>query len=697
MFRKVGRFLIVAAFFTASFFAAGISRGQLPAAGDPASRGPAYRGPASRPGGSDKGIPCLVDSDCDDSVGCTVDVCNQATNTCVNTPKDALCDNGIWCDGAETCDAVAGCQEGTAPDCDDGVACTVDGCNEEEASCDNLPKDALCDDGDICDGAETCDPVAGCQEGTPPTPPPPSCDGGPGGETRKRIFWSLYKKRCPIADARADLVIEAGDYGVFYFKESRFRQCRWMRRIVGREWLRYYPTPGPSREAVPCLAGAGCDNSLDLVEEPWVAVIDWDNWHGRSVDWVLRGSTQSAVETVLLDLKIVVPGGRGVTDVEVIARLAEIIQAIDVKDVPVPEVVNMSFGRLRQPDDADDTSCDRRRLSCQVARLLGHLARSGATAPNRPGTVMVAAAGNHGESLFPGSIQGVVATGALDLQQLALAGDVDFAWETPAGAQALMPGAGICLRQGSGDTALEMPLPAGSSFSAAIYSGWLTEALKYSRDLVLDRLQARGLWTPWQSCEAPTCPYYLVQGDVTFPSPSGRASQRVVETVYDNPAFCGTVRGGRLDPDLLPAADPTRGLSLVEWMASEHRPAPEPDPCVPCSLCRDLERQEPGTPGTTVTVPLAGDIDLHSAWRMPQNTRLDALYLRLGQEYWLFDLAPSQRKAIAVGDVGFLGIDVTLHNPDLSAQPSLVSLITIDPGTPEEGHFWHATPLIFHH
>ncbi|MFQ5462293.1 MAG: S8 family serine peptidase, partial [Phycisphaerae bacterium] len=94
--------------------------------------------------------------DCNDAVACTTDSCNEATNSCDNTPDDAACDNGLFCDGAETCNATLGCQAGTAVDCNDAVACTTDSCNEATNSCDNTPSDAACDNGQFCDGAETC-------------------------------------------------------------------------------------------------------------------------------------------------------------------------------------------------------------------------------------------------------------------------------------------------------------------------------------------------------------------------------------------------------------------------------------------------------------------------------------------------------------------------------------------------------------
>jgi hypothetical protein len=110
---------------------------------------------------------------CNDGVACTVDTCDPDTGACVNTPDDSICDDGLFCNGAETCHPTLGCQAGTPPDCDDGVACTEDSCDEATAQCVNTPNDSFCDDGKYCTGIETCDPNLGCQAGTPP-----NCDDG---------------------------------------------------------------------------------------------------------------------------------------------------------------------------------------------------------------------------------------------------------------------------------------------------------------------------------------------------------------------------------------------------------------------------------------------------------------------------------------------------------------------------------------
>ncbi len=105
---------------------------------------------------------------CNDGVVCTLDSCDEKTDACVYAPQADLCDNGDFCDGQETCDAQAGCQPGTPPNCSDGVACTIDLCDEGTDSCASAPSDGFCNNGDYCDGVETCDPLTGCQPGTPP-------------------------------------------------------------------------------------------------------------------------------------------------------------------------------------------------------------------------------------------------------------------------------------------------------------------------------------------------------------------------------------------------------------------------------------------------------------------------------------------------------------------------------------------------
>lgn len=93
----------------------------------------------------------------DDGIACTVDVCFEENDTVTHTPDNAACDDGNFCDGPEVCVAQAGCQEGAAPDCsDDGNPCTVnDRCVTSLNAC----------DGDRETSAAAWAAFAGCMDG----------------------------------------------------------------------------------------------------------------------------------------------------------------------------------------------------------------------------------------------------------------------------------------------------------------------------------------------------------------------------------------------------------------------------------------------------------------------------------------------------------------------------------------------------
>ena len=88
------------------------------------------------------------------------------SGTCVECEIPSHCDDNLYCNGDETC-AGNSCQSGIAIDCNDSVGCTIDSCNEGTDSCNNLPNNSVCDDGAYCNGTETCHITLGCQAGTP--------------------------------------------------------------------------------------------------------------------------------------------------------------------------------------------------------------------------------------------------------------------------------------------------------------------------------------------------------------------------------------------------------------------------------------------------------------------------------------------------------------------------------------------------
>jgi hypothetical protein len=82
--------------------------------------------------------------------------------------QDAHCDDGNPCNGAETCSSGA-CTPGTPTDCGAQV------CNPGTGTCVDCLVHADCDDSDVCNGAETCDVDNTCLSGTDL-----NCDDGVG-------------------------------------------------------------------------------------------------------------------------------------------------------------------------------------------------------------------------------------------------------------------------------------------------------------------------------------------------------------------------------------------------------------------------------------------------------------------------------------------------------------------------------------
>ncbi len=124
------------------------------------------------PESCDAGVCVRGAGPCDDSDPCTLDTCDEGTDTCDTTaaPDGTACDDMVFCNGAETCQAGA-CTPGTLPDCDDQNVCTVDACDMALNACTNIPEpDGYpCPDEVFCNGAETCQ-AGSC------SPAGPACD-----------------------------------------------------------------------------------------------------------------------------------------------------------------------------------------------------------------------------------------------------------------------------------------------------------------------------------------------------------------------------------------------------------------------------------------------------------------------------------------------------------------------------------------
>ena len=107
---------------------------------------------------------CQDPGDCDDGNPCTDDDC--MTNACSNVPDDSNDPNDDqFCNGLEVdCDAgVIVIQPGSIPDCEDGLPCTDDSCDEVNDVCINDPIPSSCAIGGACFAEGTLNPGNDCE------------------------------------------------------------------------------------------------------------------------------------------------------------------------------------------------------------------------------------------------------------------------------------------------------------------------------------------------------------------------------------------------------------------------------------------------------------------------------------------------------------------------------------------------------
>ena len=120
---------------------------------------------------------------CNDGKRCTIDSCDTRYG-CQHVPDDSICDDGIYSNGVETCNASSGCQSNSPPVLSDGFACTYDfrvETPDTTQQVQHIPNDTYCTDydGEFCNGFEFCNPdedghdVLGCISG-----PSPQLDDG---------------------------------------------------------------------------------------------------------------------------------------------------------------------------------------------------------------------------------------------------------------------------------------------------------------------------------------------------------------------------------------------------------------------------------------------------------------------------------------------------------------------------------------
>lgn len=482
--------------------------------------------------------------------------------------------------------------------------------------------------------------------------------------------------------------------------------------------------------APPPCADGGCFTSPG--SEPWVAVVDWDDWHGWSVGQTILQAAGGFARVALFPLNdpyLTTEFGDRITDVHVLRQLCRIAEVVEDPAVIPPVAVNLSFGRLARPWDSVDGECDGSTLPCQIVRVLEHL-----TTPAGPGSgsddesgdemaggespeatrrggagipLVVGAAGNHRELLFPASSRPVVATGNLDLPVFQGLGRPLPAWETPLGVQALFPGYGVCLQYevGRGQWAA-WPVPPGSSYATAMMTGWVTPSLVTGQ---LDPSTAR-FWGPMAHCRGRRCSLVATADGRPLPRANG-AAQRMMMDALDERESCGQAPSGGVEAtralgDPLPLSALPR-LSFPAVSPDLQRPAPEPLSCIPCG-----ERPGKGggrgrgvgqsldpvgnTAGASHKSRQQGDtltVEMWAGQSLDPDLVLEEIHLRLGEELLPVRLEKGDTTALTAGDLAALTLDLGSHRLDASVQPSLVWVLR-GPTDYGEARFWTSTPIL---
>jgi hypothetical protein len=127
---------------------------------------------------------CVDDLDCDDGLYCngpescdlnffecsagaapcegSTPVCDEVGNVCVECLDDLSCDDSLYCNGDEACVGGA-CVSGGSPCVEPAPVC-----DDDRDVCVGCLSDVNCGDGLFCNGIETCGAGESCQPGDPP-------------------------------------------------------------------------------------------------------------------------------------------------------------------------------------------------------------------------------------------------------------------------------------------------------------------------------------------------------------------------------------------------------------------------------------------------------------------------------------------------------------------------------------------------
>ncbi|HKQ61018.1 MAG TPA: S8/S53 family peptidase [Candidatus Polarisedimenticolaceae bacterium] len=515
------------------------------------------------------------------------------------------------------------------------------------------------------------------------------------------VDWVLYDRTC--VDGSAQLEIPCGDYGVFHMVGVVAGTCP--TRASGVEESHLYAAPPHGHAfpvAAPLLRQLGTPHETESTGElavvpsgrreggpaprfivgpgppppqpppptprPWLAMVDFTGAHGDSTTWLASEIAGDGVDTFLSDLDDpqLAPLGDRVGDFHVLSKLCEVAEKVDHSPLDPPLIVNMSFGRavFASTDPTSAAGCNPASAPCQIAQVLARL--------RQQGSVLVAAAGNQQQLLFPASLDDVMAVGMQDLNRFLFNAQPRAAWETPTGVNAWMPGNALCLDAWA--------IPAGSSYSSAVFAGWLVE-LRQDYPTV-DPLVGP-TWMPRWSTQSQCV--VLAQATVLSTECNPTINLMFAGLVDGYDTLCWSPQptvSETVPPPGTPQA-PTTLPTFEQWVAGVHR-EPESDPCVPC-----VGKIAPG--GVDL------NLDVSAAQPLPSGTYIDSLSLRVTTNYYPLTVTSAQLSALAAATLDQL---VLSQAGSLVAPGQSVSLyyrLKNDPNwscNVPNNCYWRSTPVL---
>ena len=451
---------------------------------------------------------------------------------------------------------------------------------------------------------------------------------------------------------------------------------------------------------------------------PWVAVVDWDDAHGRSISQIIRQASGGKVETRLFALEGNESSGERpeANDEAVLIQLRRVAEAAKHQ---APLAVNLSFGRLHAPLEGHD-----RHAAAQIGDVLRFLRHD-------LGIPVFAAAGHQGQLLYPAADPSVTAVGTLDLGQMAATGRIRPLAGTPRGVGALFPGQGLFLEEsGSGRTGPGRvrpdrvrpdrvrpdrvrpdrvrpdrvrpdrirPMPPGSSYASALAAGWwatyrihfprlAAKLFGYCRDVLSPRRQPGGRFA--LACGAKTLPGSAFEAPVAL----------VATALGERPEVCEAMARRSREVrrlDVLDIATDVPERTLAEIRPGLSHPMPESRPCVPCHGSGGGGDNSSGgevwwpSAGGKATVELS--VDLSASEGIGPGLELLGLFLEVDGR--LLRFSDSENRTL-LGEIALGRIDqLRLHDvPDPTGAASLVFVLRLTKDGPV---FRSSSPILIH-